>query len=128
MVWADGIRRLKVRTNAETPADAEAARTFGAEGIGLCRTEHMFFDGERITAVREMIMAEDEAGRRTALDKLLPMQRQDFAALFRTMAGLQVTIRLPAPRLPELLPRTEAAVREHGRATRGGRVGQSGRM
>src|SRR3546814_12329131 len=97
MVWADGIRRLKVRTNAETPADAEAARRFGAEGIGLCRTEHMFFDGERITAVREMIMAADEAGRRPALAKLLPIQPQAVAALFRLLACLPVTIPLPVP-------------------------------
>ena len=112
MVWADGIRRLKVRTNAETPADAEAAIKFGAEGIGLCRTEHMFFDGERIIAVREMIMAEDEAGRRAALAKILPMQREDFAALFRIMAGLPVTIRLLDPPLHEFLPRTDEEMRE----------------
>ncbi|MFN4088968.1 MAG: pyruvate, phosphate dikinase [Alphaproteobacteria bacterium] len=112
MVWADGIRRLKVRTNAETPADAEAAVKFGAEGIGLCRTEHMFFDGARIIAVREMIMADDEAGRRAALEKILPMQREDFAALFRIMAGLPVTIRLLDPPLHEFLPRTDAEMRE----------------
>ncbi len=107
MGWADAIRRLRVRTNAETPADAETARRFGAEGIGLCRTEHMFFDADRITAVREMIMAEDEAGRRRALDRILPMQRQDFEALFRIMVGLPVTIRLLDPPLHEFLPRTD---------------------
>lgn len=107
MEWADGSRRMKVRTNADTPADARAARSFGAEGIGLCRTEHMFFDGERIVAVREMILAEDEAGRRTALDKLLPMQRSDFTELFEIMAGLPVTIRLLDPPLHEFLPNTD---------------------
>ena len=104
MGWADEIRRLGVRANAETPADAKTARSLGAEGIGLCRTEHMFFDADRIIAVREMIMAENEAGRRAALDKLLPMQRADFAELFRIMAGLPVTIRLLDPPLHEFLP------------------------
>ncbi|MGC9271399.1 pyruvate, phosphate dikinase [Acidiphilium sp.] len=108
MTWADEIRRLKVRANAETPLDAETARKFGAEGIGLSRTEHMFFDPERIGAVRQMIMANDEAGRRTALEKLLPYQRQDFIALFRIMAGLPVTIRLLDPPLHEFLPHGEA--------------------
>jgi pyruvate,orthophosphate dikinase len=106
MAWADETRRLKVRTNAETPMDAQAARDFGAEGIGLCRTEHMFFDAERIVSVREMILADDEAGRRTALAKLLPMQRGDFAKLFRIMRGLPVTIRLLDPPLHEFLPHT----------------------
>ncbi|MFK5980102.1 MAG: pyruvate, phosphate dikinase [Rhizobiaceae bacterium] len=107
MEWADSGRRMKVRTNADTPADARAARSFGAEGIGLCRTEHMFFDGERIVAVREMILSEDEAGRRTALDKLLPMQRSDFTELFEIMSGLPVTIRLLDPPLHEFLPNTD---------------------
>ncbi len=106
MDWADGIRRMKVRANAETPADAQAARRFGAEGIGLCRTEHMFFEGDRIVAVREMILADDEAGRRAALAKLLPMQREDFRALFDIMSGLPVTIRLLDPPLHEFLPHT----------------------
>ncbi len=88
MVWADAGRRMKVRANAETPLDAQTARDFGAEGIGLCRTEHMFFDAARITAVRQMILADDEKGRRAALDKLLPEQRKDFAAIFEVMAGL----------------------------------------
>ena len=107
MGWADATRRMKVRTNAETPLDAETARKFGAEGIGLCRTEHMFFDPARIGAVRQMIMAQDEAGRRLALDKLLPFQRQDFTDLFRIMAGLPVTIRLLDPPLHEFLPHSE---------------------
>src|SRR3546814_9171707 len=88
MAWADKVRRMKVRTNAETPQDAQVARDFGAEGIGLCRTEHMFFDAARITAVREMILADSEDGRRAALAKLLPEQRGDFAAIFGVMAGL----------------------------------------
>ncbi len=115
MGWADGVRRLGVRTNAETPLDAETARRFGAEGIGLCRTEHMFFNPERIGAVRQMIMAEDEAGRRTALAKLLPFQRQDFTELFRIMAGLPVTIRLLDPPLHEFLPHAEAELAEVAR-------------
>ena len=106
MVWADGVRRLKVRANAETPLDASTARGFGAEGIGLCRTEHMFFDETRIAAVREMILADDEQGRRAALAKILPMQRSDFQALFEIMAGLPVTIRLLDPPLHEFLPHT----------------------
>jgi pyruvate,orthophosphate dikinase len=108
MVWADGARRMKVRANAETPADAKVAREFGAEGVGLCRTEHMFFEASRITAVREMILAEDEAGRRTALAKLLPEQRADFLGIFEVMAGLPVTIRLLDPPLHEFLPTAEA--------------------
>jgi pyruvate,orthophosphate dikinase len=116
MVWADGVRRLKVRANAETPLDARVAREFGAEGIGLCRTEHMFFDAARITAVRQMILAEDEAGRRTALDKLLPEQRSDFVQLFEVMAGLPVTIRLLDPPLHEFLPHEEAEFVEVARA------------
>ena len=108
MVWADGARRLTVRANAETPLDAKVAREFGAEGIGLCRTEHMFFDAERITNVRQMILAEDEAGRRVALEKLLPEQRSDFVQLFEVMAGLPVTIRLLDPPLHEFLPHEES--------------------
>ena len=104
MEWADDIRRMAVRTNAETPADARTAVGFGAEGIGLCRTEHMFFDVDRIVAMREMIMAVDSEGREAALAKLLPMQRQDFEELFTIMAGLPVTIRLLDPPLHEFLP------------------------
>jgi pyruvate, orthophosphate dikinase len=110
MGWADSVRKLKIRTNADQPVDAEAARRFGAEGIGLCRTEHMFFDEGRIVAMREMILAEDEAGRRKALAKLLPMQRGDFAGIFRIMRGLPVTIRLLDPPLHEFLPHTEAEI------------------
>jgi pyruvate,orthophosphate dikinase len=117
MVWADKIRKLKVRANAETPLDARTARKFGAEGIGLCRTEHMFFDADRIIAVREMILADDEAGRRKALDKLLPMQRGDFVELFRIMHGLPVTIRLLDPPLHEFLPKTDAEFAEIAAAT-----------
>jgi pyruvate,orthophosphate dikinase len=112
MEWADQVRRMKVRANAETPLDAETARKFGAEGIGLCRTEHMFFDPERIGAVRQMIMAETEAGRRIALARLLPFQRQDFVDLFRIMAGLPVTIRLLDPPLHEFLPHSEHEIAE----------------
>jgi len=112
MEWADRVRRLRVRANAETPLDAETARKFGAEGIGLCRTEHMFFDPERIGAVRQMIMAETERGRRDALARLLPFQRQDFAELFRIMAGLPITIRLLDPPLHEFLPHTEQEIAE----------------
>ena len=102
--WADDVRTLKVRANADTPADARVARGFGAEGIGLCRTEHMFFEGDRITAMREMIVARDEGGRRRALAKLLPMQRQDFEGIFEAMNGYPVTIRLLDPPLHEFLP------------------------
>ncbi len=102
--WADETRRLKVRANADTPADARIARGFGAEGIGLCRTEHMFFEGDRITAMREMIVARDEGGRRRALAKLLPIQRADFEGIFEAMNGLPVTIRLLDPPLHEFLP------------------------
>ncbi|MER8415396.1 MULTISPECIES: pyruvate, phosphate dikinase [unclassified Mesorhizobium] len=112
MEWADAVRRMKVRTNAETPLDARMARSFGAEGIGLCRTEHMFFDGERIVAMREMILADTEKDRRAALAKLLPMQRSDFLELFEIMAGLPVTIRLLDPPLHEFLPKTEEEVAE----------------
>ena len=102
--WADGFRRLQVRANADTPRDARIARAFGAEGIGLCRTEHMFFEGDRIAAMREMIVARDEGGRRRALAKLLPMQRADFEGIFEAMAGYPVTIRLLDPPLHEFLP------------------------
>jgi pyruvate,orthophosphate dikinase len=112
MEWADKIRRMKVRTNAETPADARMARSFGAEGIGLCRTEHMFFEGVRIIAMREMILADTEKDRRAALDKLLPMQRSDFLELFEIMAGLPVTIRLLDPPLHEFLPKTDQEIEE----------------
>jgi pyruvate, orthophosphate dikinase len=108
MVWADSIRRMKVRANAETPADCRIARDFGAEGVGLCRTEHMFFEASRITAVRQMILAEDEAGRRVALARLLPEQRADFKGIFEVMAGLPVTIRLLDPPLHEFLPTEES--------------------
>ena len=107
MSWADEVRTLKVRTNADTPSDAENALKLGAEGIGLCRTEHMFFEGNRIDAVREMILAEDEAGRRKALKKLLPMQQGDFEGIFKVMNGLPVTIRLLDPPLHEFLPHKE---------------------
>ncbi|MGB0382026.1 MAG: pyruvate, phosphate dikinase [Alphaproteobacteria bacterium] len=116
MQWADETRRMRVRTNAETLQDAKTAREFGAEGIGLCRTEHMFFDEERIMVVREMILAEHEEGRRYALEKLLPYQREDFADLFRIMAGLPVTIRLLDPPLHEFLPHTEQEIQAVSRA------------
>ena len=112
MDWADGFRRLKVRANADTPADARQARAFGAEGIGLCRTEHMFFEDSRILAMREMILAEDQEGRRAALAKLLPVQRKDFIELFEIMGGLPVTIRLLDPPLHEFLPHGEEVIGE----------------
>jgi pyruvate, orthophosphate dikinase len=112
MGWVDAARKLKVRTNADTPVDARTARAFGAEGIGLCRTEHMFFQPDRILAVREMIVASDEAGRRHALEKILPMQRGDFESLFTVMDGLPVTIRLLDPPLHEFLPHTEKDIAE----------------
>src|SRR5690606_29672205 len=117
MGWADKHRRMKVRANAETPADCRMAREFGAEGIGLCRTEHMFFDSARITAVRQMILAEDEAGRRAALAKLLPEQRSDFAQIFEVMVGLPCTIRLLDPPLHEFLPHEEAEFADVAAAT-----------
>ncbi len=116
MEWADVTRRLKVRANAETPSDARAARRFGAEGIGLARTEHMFFEGERIVAVREMILADDAEGRRAALAKLLPIQREDFKQLFEIMSGLPVTIRLLDPPLHEFLPHSDAEIATVARA------------
>ena len=112
MAWADRSRRMTVRTNADTPADALAARSFGAEGIGLCRTEHMFFEGDRIHVMREMILAQDETGRRAALAKLMPMQRLDFTGLFTIMHGLPVTIRLLDPPLHEFLPKTDEEIAE----------------
>ncbi len=117
MTWADAVRRLKVRANAETALDALVARQFGAEGIGLCRTEHMFFDPARIAAVREMILADDVAGRKLALAKILPMQRNDFVELFKIMEGLPVTIRLLDPPLHEFLPHTEEDVAAVAEAT-----------
>ena len=116
MGWADAVRRMKVRANAETPEDARHAKEFGAEGIGLCRTEHMFFEGDRIVAMREMILSDNEEGRRAALAKLLPMQRQDFAELFEIMTGLPVTIRLLDPPLHEFLPNTNEEVDEVAKA------------
>jgi pyruvate, orthophosphate dikinase len=112
MEWADGCRRMGVRANAETPLDAETAKKFGAEGIGLCRTEHMFFDPQRIGAVRQMIMASTVGDRREALSRLLPFQREDFRRLFTIMAGLPVTIRLLDPPLHEFLPHTTAEMEE----------------
>jgi len=116
MGWADGMRRMRVRTNAETPLDARVACKFGAEGIGLCRTEHMFFDAQRIIAMREMIVADDEKGRRAALGKLEPMQKKDFIELFSIMEGLPVTIRLLDPPLHEFLPHTEAEMQDVAKA------------
>ncbi len=112
MGWADEKRRMRVRANAETPHDAQVARDFGAEGIGLCRTEHMFFDADRIVAVREMILAEDKEGREAALAKLLPMQRSDFEEIFRVMRGLPVTVRLLDPPLHEFLPHSDDEIDE----------------
>ena len=117
MAWADETRKLKIRTNADTPVDSATARKFGAEGIGLCRTEHMFFDGDRIIAVRQMILAETEEGRKAALAKLLPMQRGDFEAIFKEMSGLPVTIRLLDPPLHEFLPHKESEIAEVARAS-----------
>jgi pyruvate,orthophosphate dikinase len=116
MEWADARRRLKIRTNADTPADCTTARRFGAEGVGLCRTEHMFFDAERILVVRQMILADDTAGRKAALAKLLPMQRGDFTEIFRIMAGLPVTIRLLDPPLHEFIPHTDEEIVEVAKA------------
>jgi pyruvate,orthophosphate dikinase len=116
MGWADSVRKLKVRVNADTPDDARTAIKFGAEGIGLCRTEHMFFEERRIRTVREMILAEDEQARRAALSKLLPMQRADFVELFEIMKGLPVTVRLLDPPLHEFLPHTQAEIEEVARA------------
>jgi pyruvate,orthophosphate dikinase len=112
MGWADKVRKLKVRANADTPHDAKVAREFGAEGIGLCRTEHMFFEGERIDAVREMILADNTEGRRRALAKILPMQKEDFKGIFRAMSGLPVTVRLLDPPLHEFIPHTDQDIAE----------------
>lgn len=112
MGWADAVRKLKIRTNAETALDCQTARDFGAEGIGLCRTEHMFFNEDRIIAVRQMILSEEVEGRKKALEKLLPMQRKDFEEIFRIMAGLPVTIRLLDPPLHEFLPHKESEIVE----------------
>lgn len=112
MSWADKLRRLKVRCNADTPHDAKVAREFGAQGIGLCRTEHMFFEGDRIQAVREMILSDSLAGRQIALDKIMPMQKGDFLGLFREMKGLPVTIRLLDPPLHEFLPQSDDDIAE----------------
>jgi pyruvate,orthophosphate dikinase len=117
MVWADKVRRLKVRANAETPLDVRTAREFGAEGVGLCRTEHMFFDADRIAAVREMILSETKAGRVLALTKILPMQRQDFVEIFTIMKGLPCTIRLLDPPLHEFLPQSLEDVEAVANAT-----------
>jgi pyruvate,orthophosphate dikinase len=117
MAWADDRRRLKVRANAETPLDARTARQFGAEGIGLARTEHMFFDTDRIDAVREMILADDEAGRRAALAKIMPMQKQDFIELLQIMEGYPVTFRLLDPPLHEFLPHSEEELVAVAKAT-----------
>ena len=116
MAWADKVRKLGVRANADTPADARTALKFGAEGIGLCRTEHMFFEADRILAVREMILADSEKARRAALAKILPMQRSDFAELFEIMQGLPVTIRLLDPPLHEFLPHGDAEIAEVAKA------------
>ncbi|MFN0179713.1 MAG: pyruvate, phosphate dikinase [Gemmatimonadales bacterium] len=122
MVWADRMRHLRVRVNADTPADAHRGRDFGAEGIGLCRTEHMFFEGDRLIAMREMILADDEAGRKRALAKLLPMQRGDFEGIFRAMEGYPVTIRLLDPPLHEFLPKEsdelDALAKQLGRSVK----------
>jgi pyruvate,orthophosphate dikinase len=112
MSWADEMRKLNVRTNADTPHDSSVARNFGAEGIGLCRTEHMFFEGDRIIAVREMILANDEEGRRKALDKLLPYQRDDFYGIFKAMHDLPVTVRTLDPPLHEFLPHDDKSQQE----------------
>jgi len=117
MKWADAVRTMKVRANAETGLDAETARKFGAEGIGLCRTEHMFFDQDRIISMREMILAEDEEGRRRALDKLQPMQREDFISIFKIMGDFPVTIRLLDPPLHEFLPHSESEMEEVAHAS-----------
>ena len=112
MSWSDDFRKLKIRTNSETPLDSKTAREFGAEGIGLCRTEHMFFDENRINVMRQMILAEDSNERENALDKLLPMQRKDFEDLFLIMKGLPVTIRLLDPPLHEFLPKSKNEIND----------------
>src|SRR5205823_4437225 len=114
--WADELRRLKVRANADTPEDAARAREFGAQGIGLCRTEHMFMAQERLPVMQEMILAGTEAERRAVLDRLLPFQQEDFEGIFEAMAGLPVTIRLLDPPLHEFLPDAEEVATEVERA------------
>src|SRR5438105_12972353 len=116
MQWADAVRKLKVRSNADTPGDAATARRFGAEGIGLCRTEHMFFEADRIVSVRRMILADTREERGRALAELLPMQRGDFRAIFEAMQGLPVTIRLLDPPLHEFLPQDDEEIAEVARA------------
>jgi len=120
MKWADEFRKLKIRTNAETPQDTKMARKFGAEGIGLCRTEHMFFDDERILSVRQMILSKDLDDRKTALDKLLPFQKNDFKEIFKIMKGLPVTVRLLDPPLHEFLPKTDKDIEAVARALNSG--------
>ena len=123
--WADDVRRLEVHANADTPADAVKAREFGAQGIGLCRTEHMFFGEERLPVVQEMILADDEAARRAALDRLLPFQQSDFEGIFEAMAGLPVTIRLLDPPLHEFLPLARGGDRRaHAGADQGAARGE----
>ena len=112
MSWADKFRKLKIRTNSETPLDSKTAREFGAEGIGLCRTEHMFFDEERILSVREMILSKTKENRATALEKLLPHQKKDFMEIFKIMHGLPVTVRLLDPPLHEFLPKSDKEISE----------------
>ena len=110
MAWADKVRSLKIRTNAETPLDTKVARDFGAEGIGLCRTEHMFFDDERILYVRQMILSKNVEDRNEALKKILPFQKKDFIEIFKTMSGLPVTVRLLDPPLHEFLPKSKKEI------------------
>ena len=112
MSWADNFRKLKVRTNSETILDTKTARDFGAEGIGLCRTEHMFFDEERILSVREMILSKTKEDRNKALAKLLPHQKKDFVEIFKIMNGLPVTVRLLDPPLHEFLPKNESEIQD----------------
>ena len=116
MKWADQYRKLKVRTNAETEKDSKTARDFGAEGIGLCRTEHMFFDEERILSVRQMILSKSIEDRKSALEKILPYQREDFKKIFKVMSGLPVTVRLLDPPLHEFLPKAEKDIDEVARS------------
>ena len=112
MKWSDEFRKLKVRTNSETPADTKIARDFGAEGIGLCRTEHMFFDEKRIVSVRQMILSNTEEDRKESLEKLLPYQKSDFVEIFKIMNGLPVTVRLLDPPLHEFLPKTDKDIED----------------
>ena len=112
MSWADSFRKLKIRTNSETPLDSKIARDFGAEGIGLCRTEHMFFDEDRILSVREMILSKSKEDRAKALEKLLPHQKNDFIEIFKIMNGLPVTVRLLDPPLHEFLPKSASEIND----------------